>query len=788
MAHNNSVPRAPEGVEVIKDNLSRLPNRPGVYRMFDAAGELLYVGKAKSLKNRVGNYAKMGGHTQRIALMISLTASMEFVVTESETEALLLEANLIKRLKPRFNIILRDDKSFPYILIRRDHPAPQVVKYRGSKKIKGEYFGPFASANSVNRTLDTLQKAFLLRDCTDSVFDQRSRPCMQYQIKRCAGPCVDLISERDYQKLADQAADFLRGKVVSLHEQLAQDMEAASEAMEFEKAAALRDRIRAIAAVRASQDINPEGVEEADVFAVAMDGGVSCVQVFFYRSGQNWGTKAYYPKHERDANEADILAAFLVQFYDDRPPPKLILTSHTPDQFELIEEALALRADRKIEIRAPQRGGKRELVMQALNNAREALSRKLAETSSQARLLEEVRKVFELEDTPRRIEVYDNSHIQGTNAVGGMVVADAEGFDKKSYRKFNIKDQDLEPGDDYGMMREVFRRRFSRLMKEAGIESAPTEATSFPGEPVAHPGPSILDPGSTSSSGKAGSKNLAHSGTAQPDPETGRVEPPHEQGEGAAAPASAGNSSEQTSTSDHAGATSPNSEAGGTAGEQNVKPALSATHREGGAVAGGQNKETETSTTINSPHPHEQREGATSPNSEAGGTAGEQEVKTRRDKLRASPNYPDLVLIDGGLGQLNAVLEVFREIGLTPDDVTLVSIAKGPDRDAGREKFFRPNKAPFMLPETAPVLYYLQRLRDEAHRWAIGAHRSKRSADIKKNPLDEIEGIGPARKKALLHRFGSARAISRAKLADIATVDGVNQALAERIYNFFHGS
>ena len=669
MAHNNSVPAAPQGVEVIKDNLSRLQNKPGVYRMFGKDGDLLYVGKAKSLKNRVGNYAKMGGHTQRIALMISLTASMEFVVTESETEALLLEANLIKRLKPRFNIILRDDKSFPYILIRRDHRAPQVVKYRGTKKIKGEYFGPFASANSVNRTLDTLQKAFLLRDCTDAVFEQRSRPCMQYQIKRCAGPCVDLVSETDYQKLADQAADFLRGKVVSLHDELAQDMEAASEAMEFEKAAALRDRIRAIAAVRASQDINPEGVEEADVFAVAQDGGVSCVQVFFYRSGQNWGTKAYYPKHEKDSSEADILAAFLVQFYDERPPPKLILTSHTPDQSALIEEALALRADRKIEIRAPQRGGKRELVMQALNNAKEALSRKLAETASQARLLEEVKKVFELDDLPRRIEVYDNSHIQGSNAVGGMVVADAEGFDKKSYRKFNIKDTDLEPGDDYGMMREVFRRRFSRLMKEAGVDSA-------------HPGP---------------------------DPGSGSVE-----------------------------------------------------------------------------HPHEQREGATSPNSEAGGTAGEQ--NERKQKLKNTPNYPDLVLIDGGLGQLNAVLEVFREIGLTPDDVTLVSIAKGPDRDAGREKFFRPNKAPFMLPETAPVLYYLQRLRDEAHRWAIGAHRSKRSADIKKNPLDEIEGIGPARKKALLHRFGSARAISRAKLADIATVDGVNQALAERIYNFFHGS
>lgn len=726
MAHNNSVPLAPQGVEVIKDNLTRLPGKPGVYRMFGSDGEVLYVGKAKNLKNRVGNYAKLGGHTQRIALMISLTASMEFVVTETETEALLLEANLIKRLKPRFNILLRDDKSFPYILIRRDHPAPQIVKYRGSKKHKGDYFGPFASAGSVTRTLDTLQKAFLLRTCEDSVYESRSRPCMLHQIKRCSAPCVDLISEKDYQALADQAADFLRGKVVKLHNELATQMDAAAENLEFEQAARLRDRIRAIAAVRASQDINPEGVEEADVFALAMDGGVSCMQVFFYRSGQNWGTKAYYPKHEKDAEPEDIIAAFLVQFYDERPPPRLILTSHQPSQSELIEDALALRADRKIEVRHPVRGGKRELVLQALNNAREALSRKLAETASQARLLEEVRKVFELDEPPKRIEVYDNSHIQGTNAVGGMVVAGPEGFEKKYYRKFNIKDKDLEPGDDYGMMREVFRRRFSRLMKEAGVEPVTRDKNSSPGEPQAHPGPSALDPGSTMSSGKAGSKTVAHSGTAQPYPETGHAEHP---------------------TSDRAGATG---------------------------------------TDASSPHPTSNRAGAAAPAS--AGNSSEQALEERRQKLKSAENYPDLVLIDGGLGQLNAVLETFTELGLTPDDVTLVSIAKGPDRDAGREKFFRPNKAPFMLPETAPVLYYLQRLRDEAHRWAIGAHRSKRSADIKKNPLDEIEGIGPARKKAILHRFGSAKGVAKAKLSDIATVDGVSQALAERIYNFFHGS
>ncbi|MFC6197172.1 excinuclease ABC subunit UvrC [Ponticaulis profundi] len=686
MAYNNTVPMTPQGVEVIKDNLSRLPGKPGVYRMFGTDGEVLYVGKAKNLKNRVSNYAKLGGHTQRIALMIALTVSMEFVVTETETEALLLEANLIKRLKPRFNILLRDDKSFPYILIRRDHPAPQIVKYRGKKKLKGDYFGPFASAGSVTRTLDTLQKAFLLRTCEDSVFDSRSRPCMLHQIKRCSAPCVDLISPEKYRKLADQAADFLRGKVVKLHKQLAEEMDAAAEALEFEQAARLRDRIRAIAAVRASQDINPEGVEEADVFALAADGGQSCVQVFFYRSGQNWGTKAYYPRHEKDSTPGDILAAFLVQFYDDRPPPRLILTSHEPEQAELICEALSLQVDRKVELRTPSRGGKRELVMQALNNAREALSRKLAETASQTRLLEEVKKVFDLPEPPKRIEVYDNSHIQGSNAVGGMVVAGPEGFEKNQYRKFNIKDADLEPGDDYGMMREVMRRRFSRLMKEAGItaDGAPEDTTS----------------------GRAGT-----------------------------------------------------------------------------AEAGGQT--TNNSSDASSPSPTSDREGATSPNSEVGGNAGEQ--NERKNLLKKSPNYPDLVLIDGGMGQLNAVIETLRELGLTTDDITLVSIAKGPDRNAGREKFFRPNKAPFQLPETAPVLYYLQRLRDEAHRWAIGAHRTRRSADIKKNPLDEIEGIGPARKKALLHRFGSAKGVALAKLADLETVEGVSQALAERIYGHFHG-
>jgi excinuclease ABC subunit C len=610
------------GIDVIKDNLKRLPAKPGVYRMFGEHDDVLYVGKARDLKARVSNYARLGGHTQRIARMISMTKRMEFVVTETETEALLLEASLIKSLKPRFNVLLRDDKSFPYILIRRDHEAPQIKKYRGSKMDQGDYFGPFASAGSVMRTLDTLQKAFLLRTCEDSVYSVRTRPCMLHQIKRCAAPCVGLIETEDYQALADQAADFLRGKGADLQKRLAADMEAAADDMEFERAARLRDRIRALAHVRASQDVNPEDIEEADVFAIEMDGGVSCVQVFFIRAGQNWGATAHYPRHEREQTPEEVLSAFLVQFYDKRPPPKLILVNKLPDQAELIADALELKAGRKVEVRRPERGSKKDLVTQAVRNAGEALSRKLAETASQTRLLAEVAKVFELETPPERIEIYDNSHIQGTNAVGGMVVAGPEGFIKNAYRKFNIKDTSIEPGDDYGMMREVMRRRFSRALKE------------------------------------------------------------REEGNGA--------------------------------------------------------------------------------------------------------NWPDLVLIDGGLGQLNAVIEALAGIGVTPEDVNLVSIAKGVDRNAGREQFFRPGRAPFKLPETAPVLYYLQRLRDEAHRWAIGAHRAKRSAAIKTSPLDEIEGVGPTRKKALLHHFGSAKGVSRAKVADLMEVDGVNEALAERIWGHFN--
>lgn len=610
------------GVDIIKDNLSRLPAKPGVYRMFGEDETVLYVGKAKNLSARVSSYTRLGGHTQRIAAMILATVRMEFVVTETETEALLLEASLIKSLKPRFNILLRDDKSFPYILIRRDHPSPQVVKYRGSKQDRGDYFGPFANAGAVTRTIDTLQKAFLLRTCEDSVYSARQRPCMLHQIKRCAAPCVGLIEADEYQRLADQAADFLRGKATDLQTDLARQMETAADAMEFERAAALRDRIRALAHVRAQQDINPDGIEEADIFSIAMEGGQSAVQVFFIRAGQNWGASIHFPRHEKGEVEADILAAFIVQFYDKRPPPRLILSNQVPESAVLIAEALALKADRRIEIRTPQRGDKRGLVEQATRNAAEALSRKLAESASQARLLKEVAKAFDLDEPPGRIEVYDNSHIQGSNMVGGMVVAGQDGFEKNQYRKFNIKDKTLAPGDDYGMMREVMRRRFARALKD---------------------------------------------------------------------------------------------------------------RNEGGPST-----------------------------------------------------WPDLVLIDGGLGQLSSVIEALEDLGLSPQDVNLVSIAKGVERNAGREQFFQPGRAPFRLPENAPVLYYLQRLRDEAHRWAIGAHRAKRSADIKKNPLDEIEGIGPSRKKALLQYFGSAKGVAQAKLADLQAVDGVSAALAERIHGHFN--
>ncbi len=611
-------PEGRTGPEIIADYVKRLPSKPGVYRMFGEDGAVLYVGKARRLKARVSSYAKTGGHTNRIALMIALTRSMEFVVTATETEALLLEANLIKRLKPRFNIILRDDKSFPYILIRRDHRAPQLVKHRGARKIKGDYFGPFASAGAVNHTLNTLQKAFLLRTCTDSVYEGRTRPCMLHQIKRCAAPCVDLVTPERYDALVDEATEFLRGRSNALRQRLQVEMTEASDALDFEKAARLRDRIRAIAAVTTSQGINPEGIEEADVIAVHLEGGKSCVQVFFFRAGQNWGNRAFYPKHEPGAEPGEVIAAFLAQFYEDKPAPALILTSHEPDQAELLAEALSLRAERTVQIRKPVRGSKVGLVQQAMNNAREALGRRLAETRSQAQLLDGVAKVFDLPRRPERIEVYDNSHMQGTNALGAMIVAGPEGFEKTGYRRFNMKGDDAATNDDFAMMRAMLARRLKRLAKE----------------------------------------------------------------------------------------------------------------REQGAPV------------------------------------------------------PDLLLIDGGKGQLSAVEEIMAELGVS--DIPVAGVAKGPDRDAGREVFYMTGKPPIRLPMNDPVLYYLQRIRDEAHRFAITGHQGKRSKQIRENPLDEIAGIGASRKSALLKHFGSAKAVSRANLADLEAVEGVSKSLAKTIYDHFH--
>ncbi|HYC69345.1 excinuclease ABC subunit UvrC [Brevundimonas sp.] len=613
--------------DLIRDEARRAPDKPGVYRMYGEDGTCLYVGKARSLRKRILQYAQGRFHTQRIGLMVSLTRSMELVVTASETEALLLESNFIKKLKPRFNVVLRDDKSFAELMIRRDHRAPQVRKHRGAHTIKGDYFGPFASTWAVNRTLTTLQKAFLLRSCSDSVYETRTRPCMLHQIKRCSAPCTGLISLEDYGGLVDEAEAFLRGKSRAVIGRLSKEMQAASDDMDFEQAARVRDRIRALSAIAMENSVSAAGVAEADVFALHSDGGQACVQVFFYRAGQNWGGRAYFPRVDRSDTDAEILAAFLGQFYEDKPVPRQILSNVVPHEKELLEEAFSMKAKtvdgrRVVSIERPARGDRKALVDHALTNAREALGRKMAESSAQGKILEEVCEAFGLEGRPERIEIYDNAHISGTNAVGGMVVAGPEGFRKNQYRKFNIRGEELTPGDDYGMMREVMRRRFTRLVKD------------------------------------------------------------EDEGE---------------------------------------------------------------------------------------------EVER-----------PDLLLIDGGAGQLAEVQAVLADLGL--DDILAVGVAKGPDRDAGMERFFVPGKPPFMLPLKSPALYYIQRLRDEAHRFANGAHAKRRSMDIKRNPLDEIEGVGPGRKKALLHAFGSAKGVSRASVADLVKVEGINQPLAERIHAFFRKS
>ena len=608
------------GHEVIQSYLKSLTAQPGVYRMLDAEGRVLYVGKARNLKARVSNYARPSGHSARIARMIHATQSMMFLTTRTETEALLLEQNLIKQLKPYFNVLLRDDKSFPNILVAKEHAFPQIKKHRGAKKEKGDYYGPFASAGAVNRTLNQLQKVFLLRNCSDAMFASRTRPCLLYQIKRCAAPCVGHIDEAGYGALVSDAERFLQGKSTQVQAKLAEDMAEASEALEFERAAALRDRIKALTQVQSAQGINPRGVAEADVVALHMEGGQACVQVFFIRANQSWGNRDFYPRTGSGAEEPEVLEAFLGQFYADKEPPRLILLSHPIEDADLMTQFLSDRAGRKVEIAVPQRGEKAELVENAARNARESLGRKMSESAAQSKLLEGVAEAFDLDAPPRRIEVYDNSHIMGTNAVGGMIVAGPEGFVKSQYRKFNIKGTDLTPGDDFGMMKEVLTRRFQRLLKE------------------------------------------------DPDRET--------------------------------------------------------------------------------------------------------------------ESWPDLLLIDGGAGQVSAVNEILEELGV--EDVPMVGVAKGIDRDAGKEEFHRTGKRPFALPHNSPVLYFIQRLRDEAHRWAIGAHRAKRAKSIGATPLDEVPGVGAARKRALLQHFGSAKAVSRAGLEDLKAVEGISDTVAQTVYDFFN--
>ncbi|WP_394095337.1 excinuclease ABC subunit UvrC [Xanthobacter versatilis] len=708
------------GRDAIIRAVKHAPAGPGVYRMIAADSSVLYVGKAKSIRKRVLSYTRPVGHTNRIARMIAATASMEFVSTRTEPEALLLEANLIKQLKPRFNVLLRDDKSFPYILITADHVAPQITKHRGARNRPGDYYGPFASVWAVDRTINALERAFLLRSCSDSYYENRTRPCLLHQIKRCAGPCTGEVSHTDYAELVREARAFLSGRSRAVKEELALEMEAASQELEFERAARLRDRLAALSAVQGSQGINPRGVEEADVFACHQQGGATCVEVFFFRTGQNWGNRAYYPRADRSLSEAEVLGAFLAQFYEDKPCPRLILLSHKVEEQALLAEALSEKTGHRIEIAAPQRGEKRDLVDHALQNAREALARTLAESATQTKLLEGVAATFGLKAPPQRIEVYDNSHIMGTNAVGGMIVAGPEGFRKSQYRKFNIKSADIVPGDDFGMMREVLRRRFSRLLKEAPRDGAGEGAGE--GEPAAgaaqgvEAGATPAVPGLVSAIPAEQAARHAEDGF-QPLGVDDRDQPGHD-----------------TGSSVPVARTQPEAELS-SAGPDDLP----------------------------GPDP--------------------EEAEALPDTSEASP-WPDLVLIDGGLGQLNAARTVLDELGIT--DVPLVGIAKGLDREAGREQFFLPGRTPFRMEPRDPVLYFIQRLRDEAHRFAIGSHRARRKKDITEAGLQAIAGVGPTRKRALLRHFGTLKAIERASLADLEQVAGINAATAKAVYDYFH--
>ncbi|HWB45188.1 MAG TPA: excinuclease ABC subunit UvrC [Hyphomicrobiaceae bacterium] len=681
------------GPHVIARYLKTLPGSPGVYRMLDASGTVIYVGKARNLKARVTNYARAGNHSNRTTRMIAATAAMEFVTVRTEAEALLLEANLIKRFRPRYNVLLRDDKSFPYILIARDHRAPQILKHRGARNRKGDYFGPFASAGAVNRTINMLERAFLLRSCSDAMFESRTRPCLLYQIKRCSAPCTGEIDLESYNALVEEALRFLRGESQNVRQMYQRLMEDAAARLDYEQAARYRNRLWALAHVTADQAINPEGIEEADVFAAYQDAGQTCIQVFFFRAGQNWGNRAYFPRADRSLSVEDVLESFIAQFYDDKPVPRCILLSQEVPNRALLEEALSTKTERKTEIRVPQRGAKTAIIEHALQNAREALGRKLAESSTQRALLEGVKERFGLAHVPRRIEVFDNSHIQGANAVGAMIVAGAEGFVKNQYRKFNIKSADLTPGDDYAMMREVLSRRFKRLA------AGHTEAVSATADASAGAG----------------------AADAHDETDASRIEAPQPP---------------------------PIDRRGGSALAFGVLRA--------DAVEGGESA---------APGPGDDEDEAAAPGDEF-------------------PARPDLVLIDGGPGQLGVAREVLESYGI--GDVALVGIAKGPDRDAGREHFYVPGRPSFMLEPRDPVLYFVQRLRDEAHRFAIGSHRARRSRAIGANPLDDIAGIGPTRKRALLKHFGSAKGVSRASAADLKAVDGISAQMAQTIYDYFH--
>ena len=703
------------GPQVIAGYLKTLPSAPGVYRMLNPDGDVIYVGKARSLKARVSNYARLGGHTNRIARMISATASMEFVIVRTEAEALLLEANLIKRFRPRFNVLMRDDKSFPYIRIARDHAAPRILKHRGARSAKDNFFGPFASAGAVDRTINMLQRAFLLRTCSDSVYDSRTRPCLLFQIKRCAGPCTGEISEEDYKAQVDEAVSFLRGESQNVRNMYQKLMEEAAEALEFERAAKFRNRLWALAHVTSDQSINAESVEEADVFAAYQQGGQTCIQVFFFRSGQNWGNRAYYPKADRSLSAEDVLESFIAQFYDDKPVPKQILLSHDIPSRELLAEALLTKAERKVTILAPQRGAKTDLVAHATQNAKEALGRKMAETSSQRALLKGTAERFGLSRTPRRIEVYDNSHIQGANAVGTMIVAGPDGLVKNAYRKFNIKSANITAGDDYAMMREVVTRRLKRLALNEETEDAET-------------GDEGLEATTTISADDPIQYDLPATDTETSDPalaETSRITEP---------------------------TPPPVTERGADAIAFGVLPA--------------DDQEVE-------------------PKADTSVIIDETDDNIEEEDDDVFPDRPDLILVDGGAGQLSIACEVAAELGI--DDIAIIGVAKGPDRDAGREHFHIPGRdRSLMLEQRDPVLYFIQRLRDEAHRFAIGAHRAKRSKKISANPLDEIPGIGPTRKRALLKHFGSAKAVSRAGVKDLKDVSGISAEMAQKIYDFFH--